>query len=355
MLLREAPLSLRCMSGERMPSQAGMLDEIESFRLIMVKSQLGLLQEGVLFIRLRDIVRIKITPGQSGYLRDVADAHLLLHELSAAAIQDGRPLCAIFGDLQKAFPRTWRQGLLCSLHARAGIRDGCFALLSSILAEDNVHVHFNGSAAVLVHQGISEGGTIGPLTFPIYMEELTQELLAAGMGVGVGIQMPGEWQEHVWSGAGSPHPGLVQRLRDAIRGGGALPTPATLAAWPQLEASALAALDGLAPRRLVAILHADDPVLLASSWGNAQALWVKPCPATAGLLGLLPCPTDESCLRSYPNGPNFASSLLRRERPIRPDRWCPCNGHPASQATMLWRPLGGGLWSPPPRARGGAS
>eukprot|EP00959_Pyramimonas_sp_CCMP1952_P156556 3274147-Pyramimonas_sp.AAC.1 len=75
----------------------------------MIKAQLGLLQEGVLCNRLRPIVRAAITPGQSGYIRDTGDAHLLLHELVAEAEHHGRPLIALFGDLQKAFPRTWRQ------------------------------------------------------------------------------------------------------------------------------------------------------------------------------------------------------------------------------------------------------
>ena len=54
--------------------------------------------------------------------------------------------------------------------------------------------------------------------------------------------------------------------------------PVRLAAWAaaqldvdhDLEASALQAMDWRAPHRLAAVLHADDPVLLASSRGAAQ-------------------------------------------------------------------------------------
>ena len=57
----------------------GAITASESFRLIMIKSQMGLLQEGLLFNRLSSQVRSSITPGQSGYIRDVGHAHLLLH------------------------------------------------------------------------------------------------------------------------------------------------------------------------------------------------------------------------------------------------------------------------------------
>ena len=47
-----------------------------------------------------------------------------------------------------------------------------------------------------------------------------------------------------------------------------LPEKATLDSWADLEASALKELHLLRDDRLVAILHADDPVLLSSSVGD---------------------------------------------------------------------------------------
>ncbi len=49
-----------------------------------------------------------------------------------------------------------------------------------------------------------------------------------------------------------------------------LPAKHVMTDCADLEASAARALDLEAPRRLVAILHADDPVLLASSRGALQ-------------------------------------------------------------------------------------
>eukprot|EP00959_Pyramimonas_sp_CCMP1952_P333487 6983118-Pyramimonas_sp.AAC.1 len=35
-----------------------------------------------------------------------------------------------------------------------------------MLASDTIHVNFNGVSTVSIDQGIAEGGTLGPLTFP---------------------------------------------------------------------------------------------------------------------------------------------------------------------------------------------
>ena len=238
----------------------------------MVKSQMGLLQEGVIFHRVAPKVRATVTPGQSGYSRDVADAQLLLHELMAERKGLGLPLWSIFGDLEKAFPRTWRQGMLKQLREKALLTDGMFALLGSILEADHVHVYISGVSVVLVKQGVSEGGLIGPLCFPSFMDSLTQALQEADCGVGFGISMPGAWVNHTWKGAGTPEATCTRQLIDSINCGGLLPDSAALSMSPSLEASALLALDRTAKLRLAAILHADDPVLLSSSFGGAEKL-----------------------------------------------------------------------------------
>jgi hypothetical protein len=249
--------------------KSGLPSENKSYRLIMVKCQMGLLQEALVFERIVAKVRATVTPGQSGYCRDVGDAHLLLHELMAEAIGLGKPLWVVFGDLEKAFPRTWRQLMLHELSKSAGIRDGMLALLGSMLEHDQVHVHISGNSIVIVLQGVSEGGLIGPLAFPTFMDTLTKQLVDQGCGVGLGIQMPIAWQGFAWSGKGTPDSQVTKELAVALRAGSALPSPGDLAASACLEASALEALDATARFRFAAILHADDPVVLASSLGAA--------------------------------------------------------------------------------------
>jgi len=96
----------------------------------------------------------------------------------------------MFGDLQKAFPRTWRESLLVRLRDTVGLADGVYALLASIMELDSVHVNYNGVQVVDITQGIAEGGTIGPLTHPVHMDSLAEMLLAAGCGVGIGASTP---------------------------------------------------------------------------------------------------------------------------------------------------------------------
>jgi hypothetical protein len=59
---------------------------------------------------------------------------------------------------------------------------------------------------------------------------------------------------------------------DGLTGCGPLPAAAELEASSCLEASALRALDKLASIRVVAVLHADDPVFLDSTRGGLQQI-----------------------------------------------------------------------------------
>jgi len=99
---------------------------IENFRLIYNKVQMGLLQESLLFSRLKTDVWGALRPGQNGYIRDTADPLLVAHEVIAALLAEGRRGWLLLGDFRKAFPRTWREHLLVLLHQVAGVRDGAF-------------------------------------------------------------------------------------------------------------------------------------------------------------------------------------------------------------------------------------
>jgi len=69
---------------------------------------------------------------------------------------------------------------------------------------------------------------------------------------------------------GTPCPETVSQLVEKIKKGRSLPAAAELGRSPELEASALRALDVLASPKLAALLHADDPLLWGSSRGEIQ-------------------------------------------------------------------------------------
>ena len=70
-----------------------------SWRLLGVMQQHGLLQEAILFFRLKGQVRSRLKLGQLGYMRDVGDAHMAANELPTAYKNAGRPLIEIHADL----------------------------------------------------------------------------------------------------------------------------------------------------------------------------------------------------------------------------------------------------------------
>ena len=112
---------------------------------------------------------------------------------------------------------------------------------------------------------------MGTLTYTSLPDTLARELVESGAGVGLGIVVPPAWRSHAWSGAGTPTTVLARKLASDITQGLPLPSPADLSARPDLEASALKAMDWIAPARIAVLFHADDPLVLESSRGALQA------------------------------------------------------------------------------------
>ena len=244
----------------------------DNWRQLEICSQFGLLQESIVVERVKPTVRPYVLQCQSGYVRDVADAHLLGHEFIAAALGQGRPLWCVPADVWKAFPRMWREDFMDLLMTGPRVRDGAAALIGSILEWDDVIVPLGGCSSVKVIQGVPEGGKLGPLGFNLLPDSLARMFDDAGLGVGLGIVIPPAWAEHKWIGTGTPIPPLVEVLVKGLQGSLLLPPADLLAKSADLEASALRALDVVAPLRASVVLHADDPFFLASSWGAMQEL-----------------------------------------------------------------------------------
>ena len=150
------------------------------------------------------------------------------------------------------------------------VKDGAFLLLESALEYDVAHVWMSGSSHVEVAEGVPEGGSLGPLLYNLLPDGLVRRLYANGHGFGIVNEIPTVWKCHSWSGHGNPIGSLVDAIRGSLRNGGSLPSVAMMARHPDMEASALRALDLETPVRLPCLFHADDPILLASSRGALQ-------------------------------------------------------------------------------------
>ena len=213
--LRPRVWRIRCMVPVFKKGDAVLID---SWRLIEVETQMGLLQELLIFNRAVHCVRAYLSSFQSGYIRDVGDAHLVLHEVLSAVISDDRCAWGFMGDLWKAFPHTWRQSLVKLLHDGPQIRGGCLALIGSVLEWDVVLVNQCGCSCVRVNQGVPEGGLLGAFGFTLLPDVLAKELQAADHGVGLDVRRPAIWQGHQWIGCGSPEPALVDTISAGLRG-----------------------------------------------------------------------------------------------------------------------------------------
>ena len=114
----------------------GLIISPDNWRFLEVRSQMGLLQEAVLINRIKPCLLQNLEPGQSGYVRDVSDAQLLLHDLTAARRASGLPILTVMGDLARAFPRTWRDDFLTQVCCQAGVNGGGRGLLADMLFWD---------------------------------------------------------------------------------------------------------------------------------------------------------------------------------------------------------------------------
>ena len=250
----------------------GPSDCAASYRLITVVQNHGLLQEYILFSKVAERVQNAISCFQSGFVKDVADPHFCFHEICSIFLERHQPLLAFFADLVKAFPRSWRASLSTSVHSQAGLRGGAMVLLASILKSDTWLLPLSGLSWVEVVSGVPEGCRIGPPLFNFLPDTLVTSLLENKCGVSWTRPMPKCWKQHIWSGSGAPHADTTQRLLTAIQSGSPLPTADMLARDPDLEASAARALDLSDPYRIPVLLHADDPLFLASSKGELRRM-----------------------------------------------------------------------------------
>ena len=184
--------------------KAGFALSSASWRFLEIRAQIALLHEAVLIARLRPRHRAAVLPGQSGYVRDVGDAHLALHEITAMRRDVGLPTLPAFGDVARAFPRTWRADFLHETATAAGVTDGALATLGDIMASDVATITLQGFSKLLKTEGVPEGGVIGPAGFNTWLNSLATLLRDEDHGVGVCCAVPEAWTGITWSSNGAP-------------------------------------------------------------------------------------------------------------------------------------------------------
>ena len=150
------------------------------------------------------------------------------------------------GDFERAFPKTWRENPANLVYSTSGLRGRAFISLCSAFAWDEVAFFSSGVSSVCLNQGLPEGGTLGTTTYTTLPDSFIKRLEAKGHVYGINKQVPPVWAAHTWRGFGSPSEELVLRLLHDLSSGNVLPSEESLSTWPNLEASALKAMDLLA-------------------------------------------------------------------------------------------------------------
>ncbi|GFU76544.1 probable RNA-directed DNA polymerase from transposon BS [Trichonephila clavipes] len=151
--------------------------QAESFRPIALLSILGKVAEKIILTRLYQHVDTNniLIPEQHGFRPDLSTTHQLLRvvETIKSGFNDKKSTGAVFLDIQKAFDRVWREGLIFKL-IKYDFPSPLIKLISSYLADRNFSVRINDtySSHRPTEAGVAQGTLISPLLFNIYVNDI---------------------------------------------------------------------------------------------------------------------------------------------------------------------------------------
>ena len=152
-----------------------------SYRPISLTSSCCKTMEMIINNRLRTYLEAKniIAIEQAGFRqhRSTEDQTTYLTQAIEDAFQERKSTLAMFIDLQKAFDKVWKDGLLVKL-LRYGIKGNLYKWTKSYLNNRRARVMLDGrySRKVLLRQGIPQGGVLSPTLFTIFKNDVMEQI-----------------------------------------------------------------------------------------------------------------------------------------------------------------------------------
>ena len=136
-------------------------------RIVNLRLQLYLETESILVPEQAGFRQYKSTEDQTTHLTQVIED----------AFQAKKVALAVFIDLQKAFDKVWKDGLLVKL-LRNGIAGNMYQWTKSYLHNRRARVMVDGHCGrkVLLRQGVPQGGVLSPMLFVLFINDIVSEL-----------------------------------------------------------------------------------------------------------------------------------------------------------------------------------